>query len=40
MFFHQLRTLLWRNTVLKRRSVFSTILEIIIPTIIIYIIGK
>ncbi|KAL6601983.1 hypothetical protein LY90DRAFT_509702 [Neocallimastix californiae] len=40
MFFHQLRTLLWRNTVLKRRSVFSTILEIIIPTIIIYIIAK
>jgi len=39
MLFQQLKTLLWRNTVLKRRAIISTLLEIIIPTLIILIIG-
>jgi len=39
MLFNQLKTLLWRNAVLKRRALFSTLLEIIIPTIIIIIMG-
>jgi len=40
MKFQQLKTLLWRNLVLKKRRPFSTSLEIIIPTLIIVIIGK
>ena len=39
MHFQQLKTLLWRNLVLKRRGIVSTLLEIIIPSIIILIIG-
>ena len=38
--FQQLKTLLWRNLILKRRRPFSTLMEIIIPTIIILIIGN
>ncbi|ORX51160.1 hypothetical protein BCR32DRAFT_150114, partial [Anaeromyces robustus] len=40
MLFNQLKTLLWRNTVLKKRHITATLLEIIIPTIIILIIAK
>ncbi|ORX67728.1 hypothetical protein BCR32DRAFT_297520 [Anaeromyces robustus] len=40
MKFNQLKTLLWRNTILKRRHIFSTLLEVVIPTIIILIIAK
>jgi len=40
MLFHQLKTLIWRNLVLKKRRPFSTLLEIIIPTIIVIIIGN
>jgi len=38
--FQQLKTLLWRNLVLKKRRPFSTILEIILPTLIIILIGN
>jgi len=38
--FQQLKTLLWRNLVLKKRRPFSTILEIIVPTVIIALIGR
>jgi len=40
MLLHQLKTLIWRNLVLKKRRPFSTLLEIIIPTIIVIIIGN
>jgi len=40
MSFKQLKTLLWRNIILKKRGRFFTILEIIIPIIIIGIIAK
>jgi len=40
MSFKQLKTLLWRNIILKKRGRFFTILEIIIPIIIIGIIGN
>ena len=38
--FQQLKTLLWRNLILKKRRPFSTVLEILIPTVIIIMIGK
>lgn len=40
MLFHQLKTLLWRNAILKKRGWISTILEILIPTLIILILGN
>jgi len=40
MLYQQLKTLVWRNTILKKRRIFSTSLEIIVPAIIIIIIGK
>ncbi|OUM69514.1 hypothetical protein PIROE2DRAFT_2610 [Piromyces sp. E2] len=39
MLFNQLKTLLWRNAILKRRGLVSTLLEIIIPTLIILLLG-
>jgi len=39
MKFQQLKTLLWRNLILKKRRPFSTLLEIAIPTLIILIIS-
>jgi len=35
----QLKTLKWRNKLLKRRSLVSSLLEILIPSLIIIIIG-
>jgi len=40
MLFKQLRILLWRNAILKKRSFVSTLLEILIPSIIILILGN
>ncbi|OUM69519.1 hypothetical protein PIROE2DRAFT_2617, partial [Piromyces sp. E2] len=40
MIFNQLKTLLWRNVILKRRGLVSTLLEVIIPTLIILIIAQ
>jgi len=40
MLFHQLKTLIWRNLVLKKRKPFSTLLEIIIPAVIVWLIGS
>jgi len=40
MIFQQFKTLLWRNLVLKRRRTFSTVMEIVIPAVIIILIGK
>jgi len=39
MLYQQLKTLVWRNTILKKRRIFSTLLEIIVPAIIIGFIG-
>jgi len=38
MRFKQLKTLLWRNLILKKRGIVSTLLEILIPTFIIVLI--
>jgi len=38
--YHQLKTLLWRNALLKRRGILTTLLEIALPTILIFIIGN
>jgi len=40
MLFQQLKILLWRNAILKKRAIVSTVLEIIIPTLIILILAK
>jgi len=40
MYFQQLKILIWRNITLKKRGIFATILEIIIPTLIIITIGN
>lgn len=37
---NQLKTLLWRNIVLKKRNIISTLLEIVVPSILVLIIGK
>eukprot|EP00833_Pecoramyces_ruminatium_P011597 jgi/Orpsp1_1/1185629/evm.model.c7180000094675.1 len=39
MYFQQLKILLWRNFILKKRSLLSTILEITVPSISIIILG-
>jgi len=39
MLFYQLKILIWRNFVLKRRKPISTLLEIIIPILISLVIG-
>ncbi|ORX51393.1 hypothetical protein BCR36DRAFT_411859 [Piromyces finnis] len=36
MTYKQLKVLLWRNVILKKRSIISTLLEIILPTIFIF----
>ncbi|OUM69510.1 hypothetical protein PIROE2DRAFT_19657 [Piromyces sp. E2] len=38
MTYNQIKTLLWRNALLKRRGIFSTILEIALPTFFILLI--
>ncbi|ORX51392.1 hypothetical protein BCR36DRAFT_325611 [Piromyces finnis] len=40
MLFSQLKTLLWRNIILKKRGIVLTLLEIIVPFIIILIIAQ
>jgi len=40
MLLQQLKVLLWRNAVLKKRGIISTLIEIAIPGLIIFIIGK
>ncbi len=39
MLFHQLKVLIWRNLILKKRGYFTTLLEIIIPGLLMLIIG-
>jgi len=40
MVYQQLKTLIWRNAILKKRGIFSTIIELFFPAIIILLTGK